>query len=74
MNTAQMFNAAMNPQQFIMQQAMQNMIRENPSQWQQAQQMFNGKSPQQQRIELEQLYKSKGMDLQSVASQWGIQL
>lgn len=74
MNITQMFGAAANPQQYIMQQAMQNMIRENPKQWEQAQQMFNGKDPSQQRAELEQLYRSKGMDLRSVANQWGIQI
>lgn len=70
----QMGNMMTNPQGFVMQQAMQNMIRENPQQWGQVQNMFNGKSQQEQMSALQELYKSKGLDLNATAKQWGIQI
>ena len=71
MNMTQMFRAMQgNPQQFVMQQ----LIKENPQQWQQAQQMFNGKSHDEQVQALRELYKQKGMDLDTMAKQYGVAL
>lgn len=74
MNVMSMMNAMQNPQAAVMQYAMQGMIAQNPQQWQQAQQMFTGKSQKQQLNELRRLYKEKGMDLDATARQWGIQI
>ena len=74
MNMTQMIGAMQNPQLFAMQQMMQQMIRENPQQWNAAKQMFEGKNQKQQRTVLEKLYKERGLDLNAVASQWGIQI
>ena len=71
MNMTQMFRAMQgNPQQFVMQQ----LIKENPQQWQQAQQMFNGKSHEEQVATLRELYEKQGMDLDATAKQYGVQL
>lgn len=70
----QMQQVVQNPQGYISQQMVQQMIKENPQAWQQAQQMFDGKNHKQQVAALRQLYKSKGMDLDSVARQYGVQL
>lgn len=74
MDMFQAMNAMQNPQGIMMQYAMQGMIAQHPEQWQQAQSMFNGKDHKQQISELKKLYKSKGMDLDAVAKQWGITL
>lgn len=74
MNLTDMINAMKNPSGFVMQQFMQRAIAEHPEQWQQCQQMFQGKSRKQQLNELAKLYKSKGMDLNTTARQYGIQL
>lgn len=74
MDMFQAMNAMQNPQGTMMQYAMQGMIAQHPEQWQQAQNMFNGKDYKQQISELKKLYKSKGMDLDAVAKQWGITL
>ena len=74
MNTFQAMNAMQNPQMYIMQQALQNMIRENPDQWSQCQQMFSGKSRDEQMAELRKIYQDRGLDLDATARQWGIRL
>ena len=66
--------AMQNPQVALMQYAMQGMIAQHPNEWQQAQNMFADKNKKQQIQALRNLYKQKGMDLESVASQWGITL
>ena len=63
-----------NPQGFMNESMVQQLIRENPQVWQQAQQMFAGKNHKQQVSALRQLYRQKGMDLDSVARQYGVQL
>ena len=74
MNTFQAMNAMQNPQMYIMQQALQNMIRENLDQWSQCQQMFSGKSRDEQMAELRKIYQDRGLDLDATARQWGIRL
>lgn len=63
-----------NPQGVMNEHMLQQLIRENPQVWQQAQQMFAGKNHKQQVAAVRQLYKQKGMDLDTVAQQYGIQL
>ena len=67
-------NAVQNPQATIMQYAMQGMIAQHPEQWQQAQQMFAGKTKSEQLKTLRKLYKERGMDLDAVAKQYGVQI
>lgn len=74
MNMTQMMSMMQNPQQFAMAQMMQQMVRENPDKWQQAQQLLNGKSQKQQVTALEKLYKERGMDLRETAARFGIAL
>ena len=67
-------SAVQNPQATIMQYAMQGMIAQHPEQWQQAQQMFAGKTKSEQLKTLRKLYKERGMDLDAVAKQYGVQI
>ena len=67
-------NAMQNPQGTLMQYAVQGMIAQHPAEWQQCQQMFQGKSRGEQVKALRKMYKDRGMDLDSVARQWGIQI
>ena len=67
-------NAVQNPQATIMQYAMQGMIAQHPEQWQQAQQMFAGKTKSEQLKALRKLYKERGMDLDAVAKQYAAQI
>ena len=69
-----MLDALQNPQGYVTQQMFQQMVRENPDKWNQAQRMFTGKTHRQQVAELRKLYQSKGMDLDAVAKQYGVQL
>lgn len=70
MNLTEMINVMRNPQMFIMQKLMQ----ENPQIVQQCQSMFQGKSRKEQMNELRKLYKSKGMDLNAMARQYGVRI
>lgn len=74
MDMFQAMNAVQNPQATLMQYAMQGMIAQHPDKWQQAQQMFAGKSKSEQLKALRKLYKERGMDLNSVAKQYGVQI
>ena len=74
MNVTSFMNAMSNPQGYVMQQFAGQMIKEHPQEWQQCQQMFANKNRKQQIAELSKLYKSKGMDLNAVAKQYGISL
>lgn len=74
MDMFQVMNAIQNPQGALLQYAMQGMIAQHPEQWQQTQQMFAGKSKSEQLKALRKLYKEKGMDLDSVAKQYGVQI
>ena len=74
MNTFNMLSAMQNPQGYAMQCMMQQMVQQNPDQWNAAQQMMQDKSRKQQISELQKLYKSKGLDLASTAQQYGISL
>lgn len=69
-----MLKALENPQQMLSQQMMQQLIRENPDKWAAAQRMFQGKNHKQRVSALRDLYRSKGMDLDAVAKQYGITL
>lgn len=70
MDMMQAMRVMQNPQQYVMEQ----LAKQNPGIMQQCQSMFTGKNHKQQVSALRQLYKSKGMDLDAVAKQWGIQL
>ncbi|MBP5594476.1 MAG: hypothetical protein J6Y02_03775 [Pseudobutyrivibrio sp.] len=67
-------DAMQNPQATMFQYAMQGMIAQHPEEWQQAQQMFAGKSKSEQLKTLRKLYKEKGMDLDAVAKQYGVKI
>lgn len=67
-------NAVQNPQGTMMSYAMQGMIAQHPEQWKQAQEMFSGKNHGEQVKALRKLYRDRGMDLDNVARQWGIQI
>lgn len=67
-------NAMQNPQMTMLQYAMQGMIAQHPDKWQQAQEMFAGKTKAEQLKALRKLYKEKGMDLDTVAKQYGVQI
>ena len=67
-------NAMQNPQGVMMNYAMQGMIAQHPDQWKQAQEMFGGTNRGEQMKALRKLYKDRGMDLDSIARQWGIQI
>ena len=70
MNLTSMLGMMQNPQMFIMRQLMQ----ENPQVVQQCQQKFSGKSRDEQLNMLRELYKSKGMDLDATAKQYGVRI
>jgi len=70
MNMNAFMHAMQNPQQYLMQQ----MVAAHPTEWQKCQDMFKDKSREQQVTALRELYKSKGMDLESIARQYGVQL
>lgn len=70
MDMMQAIKVMQNPQQYIMEQ----LAKQNPGVMQQCQNMFSGKSHKQQVQALRSLYKQKGMDLDTVAKQWRIQL
>lgn len=74
MDMFQAVNAMQNPQGTMMQYAIQGMIAQHPDMWQKAQEQFNGKNHDEQVSQLRELYKSKGMNLDAVAKQWGIQI
>lgn len=74
MSMSDFMGAMQNPQQYVMQQFANQMIAEHPAEWQQCQQMFAGKNRKQQISELRKLYKSKNMDLDAMARQYGVQL
>lgn len=69
-----MLGALQNPQGYVTQQMFHQMIRENPDKWNTVQNMFAGKTHKQQVAELKKLYQSKGMDLDAIAKQYGVQL
>lgn len=73
-NFSQMMQMLQNPQQVLSEQMAAQLIRENPQQWQQAQGMFANKNHEQQVAALRELYKSRGMNLDAVAKQYGVQL
>lgn len=70
MNMMQAMSTIQNPQQYVMEQ----LAKQNPIIMQKCQEMFTGKSHKQQVSALRNLYKQKGMDLDAIAKQWGIQL
>ena len=73
-NMTQMMGLLQNPQRVLSEQMAAQLVRENPKQWQQAQQMFNGLNHEQQVQALRDLYKQKGMDLDTMAKQYGVAL
>ena len=74
MDILKAMSAMQNPQGVVLQYAIQGMIAQHPNEWQQAQDMFAGKSKSEQLKTLRKLYKEKGMDLDAVAKQYGVQI
>lgn len=74
MDMFSMMQAVQNPRQVIMQAMFQSMASAHPNEWAQCQKMFQGKTREQQVSELRALYKSKNMDLDSMAKQYGVAL
>lgn len=74
MDLTALMQAIQNPQRYILNQFASQMIKEHPQEWNQCQQMFGSKNRKQQLAELRKLYASKGMDLDSTAKQYGVQL
>lgn len=70
MDMTQAMRVMQNPQQYVMEQ----LAKQNPDIMRQCQSMFSGKNHRQQVQALRNLYKQKGMDLDTVAKQWRIQL
>ena len=74
MDAFNMMAAMQNPQMYAMQCMMNQMVQQNPQQWEQAQQMMGGKDRRSQLSELKKLYKSRGLDLDATARQYGINI
>ena len=74
MNMTELAQAMSNPQAYVVKSFAKQMIAENPDIWQQCQNMFSGKSKKEQVSVLRKLYKSKRIDLDNVAKQYGVQL
>ena len=74
MDAFNMMAALQNPQMYAMQCMMNQMVQQNPQQWEQAQQMMGGKDRRSQLSELKKLYKSRGLDLDATARQYGINI
>ena len=74
MDVLQAMNAMQNPQATMMQYAMQGMISQHPNEWKQTQELFANKSKSEQLKALRKLYKDRGMDLDAVAKQYGVQI
>lgn len=78
MNMFQMMNAMQNPQGYIsqqvMQQAMQQMVNENPKVWQATQDKYGNMDKNKVIVELKEEYARQGQNLEQVAAQLGIQL
>lgn len=74
MDFTKMMQAMSNPQGYIFNMFAGQIIKEHPAEWKQAQDMFQGKSRKQQIAELSKLYKSRGMNLEQTAKQYGVQL
>ena len=58
----------------MLQYAMQGMIAQHPDKWQQTQEMFAGKTKNEQLKALRKLYKDKGLSLEATAKQYGVQI
>lgn len=74
MDIMQMINAINNPMQYVMQQCLNQLIATHPNEWKQCNELFNGKSKEQQISTLKSLYDKKGIDLMSTAKQLGVTL
>lgn len=74
MDMLKAINAMQNPQATMLQYVMQGMIAQHPDKWQQAQEMFAGKSKSEQLKALRKLYKEKGLNLDAVAKQYGVRI
>lgn len=74
MDMYQAMSAMQNPQGTMMNYMMQGMIAQHPDIWQECQNKFSGKTRRQQVSALRELYKSKGMDLDAVARQYGVRI
>lgn len=77
MNPFQTMQAFANPQQFITNQLkgrMNEMMKQNPQAYQKAMEMTNGKSEADLKNTAMNLAKEKGIDLQSFAKGFGINI
>lgn len=74
MSFTDMMQAMSNPQGYIFNMFAEQIIKEHPTEWEQAQSMLQGKSRKQQIAELSKLYKSRGMNLEQTARQYGVNL
>lgn len=74
MNLTEMMQAMSNPQGYIFNMFAGQLIKEHPDEWQKAQGLVQGRSRKAQIAELSKLYKSKGMDLEATARQFGVHL
>ena len=78
MNMFQMMNAMQNPQGYIsqqvMQQAMQQMVNENPKVWQATLDKYGNMDKKKVIAALKKEYAGQGQNLEQVAAQLGIQL
>lgn len=78
MNMFQMMNAMQNPQGYIsqqvMQQAMQQMVNENPAAWKATLDKYGNMDKNKVIAEIKEEYAKQGQNLEQVAAQLGIQL
>jgi len=74
MDFTSFMQAMSNPQGYIFNMFAGQLIKEHPDEWQKAQGLVQGKSHKAQIAELSKLYKSKGMNLEATARQFGVQL
>ena len=74
MDMMRAMGAMQDPQGTMMSYMMQGMIAQHPEEWKKAQEQLGGRDRGSQIEELRKLYKSRGMDLDATARQWGIRL
>lgn len=74
MNLFQMMNIMGNPQGYIMQQAAEQMMRDNPEALAKAKKEFGGLEHKQFVKKLRKTYKDMGADVDAIAAQCGITL
>lgn len=66
--------AMRNPQGYVMQRAMESMVRQNPDAWKAAQEKYGNMSRADMLKALRKEYRRQGQDLDAIARQYGIPL